>query len=56
MMNKLLLFAVLVAYLPLASFDLLAQATQPAKEYADEAAVVWSEMSRWTATPQMVRE
>ncbi len=41
-MNKFLLFSVLVAYLPTASNDLFAQimVTQPAKEYADEAAVV----------------
>jgi tetratricopeptide (TPR) repeat protein len=45
-MNNFLLFAVLVAYLPVASHDLPAQVTLPqperstAKEYADEAAVV----------------
>src|ERR1700722_4083422 len=45
-MNNFLLFAVLVAYLPLASHDLPAQVMVPqpekgiAKEYADEAAVV----------------
>jgi hypothetical protein len=45
-MNNLLLFAVLVAYLPVASRDLPAQVMAPqtekgvAKEYADEAAVV----------------
>jgi len=45
-MNNFLLFAVLVAYLPIAPHDLAAQVTAPqpekgaAKEYADEAAVV----------------
>lgn len=41
-MNKFLMFAVLSAYLPIVSQDLSAQVTvtQPAKEYADEAAVV----------------
>jgi transglutaminase-like putative cysteine protease/tetratricopeptide (TPR) repeat protein len=45
-MNNFLLFAVLVAYLPLASLDLPAQVVVPkpekvvAKDYADEAAVV----------------
>ena len=41
-MNKLLLFVVLVVYLPVAFHDLSAQVmlTQPAKDYTDEASVV----------------